>query len=87
MTTHINHGPSAAQGLHTYGLAGIELQRKAERRAPGIGGLTSDNHRTSVLRRMRQAAGDAFIRLGTGIGGETARPVATPKIQPKVDMA
>lgn len=87
MTTHSNHRQSAAQGLHAYGLAGIELQRKAERRAPGIGGQTSDNDRAGLLHRMRQAAGDAVIRLGTGITGETARPVATPTIQPKVDMA
>ncbi|HEV2127077.1 MAG TPA: hypothetical protein VGR22_00485 [Thermomicrobiales bacterium] len=81
-----SHRPSAAEGLHTYGLAGIDLQRATERRTTATSARTTDRQ-SSLLHRMRQAAGDAIIRLGASIAGEAARPTTAPSIQPKVDLA
>jgi len=91
MTTSLfNTRQSAASDLHTYGLAGIELNRTTERREATrqhdlITLLSSRPERTSPV---RQWIGDAIIRMGVGIAGEAARrPRVTPETHPRIDMA
>ena len=89
-TNRIHTHRSAASDLYDYGLAGIELNRKAERRdaarqQEAIGTTTGTLGRMTAV---RQRIGDAMIRLGTGIAGEAATsPRVEPRPHPRVDMA
>lgn len=76
-----HHNPSTA-GMHTYGLAGIELarateRRDAERQRDAIAGMRATA--PGPLAGIRQALGEAMIRIGATIAGEAAK---APRVAP-----
>lgn len=84
-----NHHPTtAADGLRTYGLSGIELGHRAGER--NLASARGQQHRQvqgrSRVDSIRQWLGDTMIRAGIGLAGEAARPVGRPVIQPKATM-
>ncbi|HYH11931.1 MAG TPA: hypothetical protein VD789_06210 [Thermomicrobiales bacterium] len=89
-TTLFQYHQSAAIDLHVYGLAGIELDRRNERReVTRRRDLIASIPRTpDEVSTVRQWIGDAMIRIGTGIAGEAARaPRVAPESHPCIDMA
>jgi hypothetical protein len=79
--------PSAAQGLRSYGLASIELQRASERRATEATRLGADDRSAGLLHRVRRIGGELMIRIGAGIAGDHAAPTVNAGARPRIDMA
>lgn len=89
-TTHVRLHQSAVADLHLYGLPGIELRRKTDRRRATRQRdlIASIQNTPDQVSAVRQRIGDAMIRIGTGIAGEAARaPRVAPDTHPCIDMA